>query len=33
MLDHGESQVEALYYAPLPDSVIAKVRGTVAQLK
>ena len=33
MLDHGESEVGALYYAPLPDSVIAKVRATVAQLK
>ncbi|MBB6143977.1 phosphate transport system substrate-binding protein [Silvibacterium bohemicum] len=33
MLDHGESEVEALYYAPLPDSVIAKVKATVAQLK
>jgi phosphate transport system substrate-binding protein len=33
MLDRGESEVEALYYAPLPDSVIAKVKATVAQLK
>ena len=33
MLDHGESEVEALYYAPLPDSVIAKVKATVGQLK
>ncbi len=33
MLDHGESEVGALYYAPLPDSVIAKVRATIAQLK
>jgi phosphate transport system substrate-binding protein len=33
MLDHGESEVEALYYAPLPDSVVAKVKATVAQLK
>jgi phosphate transport system substrate-binding protein len=33
MLDHGESEVGALYYAPLPGSVIAKVRATIAQLK
>lgn len=33
MLDHGESEVETLYFAPLPDSVIAKVKATVAQLK
>ena len=33
MLDHGQSEVEALYYAPLPDSVIAKVKATVANLK
>jgi phosphate transport system substrate-binding protein len=33
MLDHGESEVESLYYAPLPDSVIAKVKATVAGLK
>ncbi|MBV8675370.1 MAG: phosphate ABC transporter substrate-binding protein PstS [Acidobacteriaceae bacterium] len=33
MLDHGESEVSALYYAPLPKSVSDKVRATVAQLK
>jgi phosphate transport system substrate-binding protein len=33
MLDHGESQAESLYYAPLPDSVVAKVKTTVSQLK
>ena len=33
MLDHGESEVETLYFAPLPDSVSAKVKATVAQLK
>jgi len=33
MLDHGESQVSALYYAPLPASVVEKVHATVAQLK
>jgi phosphate transport system substrate-binding protein len=33
MLDHGQSEVEALYYAPLPDSVISKVRASVGQLK
>ncbi|HEX3469793.1 MAG TPA: phosphate ABC transporter substrate-binding protein PstS [Silvibacterium sp.] len=33
MLDHGQSEVSALYYAPLPKSVADKVRGTVAQLK
>ncbi len=33
MLDHGESEVSSLYYAPLPKSVADKVRATVAQLK
>lgn len=33
MLDHGQSEVSALYYAPLPKAVADKVRGTVAQLK
>jgi phosphate transport system substrate-binding protein len=33
MLDHGESEVSALYYAPLPKSVSDKVRVTVSQLK
>lgn len=33
MLDHGQSEVGALYYAPLPSSVSDKVRGTVSQLK
>jgi phosphate transport system substrate-binding protein len=33
MLDHGQSEVQALYYAPLPESVITKVKATVAQLK
>jgi phosphate transport system substrate-binding protein len=33
MLDHGESEVSALYYAPLPKSVSDKVRATVSQLK
>jgi phosphate transport system substrate-binding protein len=33
MLDHGESEVSALYYAPLPKSVSDKVRATIAQLK
>jgi hypothetical protein len=33
MLNHGESEVQALYYAPLPDSVITKVKGTVSQLR
>ena len=33
MLDHGESEVGALYYAPLPKSVSDKVRVTVSQLK
>jgi phosphate transport system substrate-binding protein len=33
MLDHGESEASALYYAPLPQSVAQKVRATVAQLK
>ena len=33
MLDHGESEAGALYYAPLPKSVSDKVRATVAQLK
>jgi phosphate transport system substrate-binding protein len=33
MLDHGESEVSALYYAPLPKAVSDKVRATIAQLK
>ncbi|HZD50517.1 MAG TPA: phosphate ABC transporter substrate-binding protein PstS [Silvibacterium sp.] len=33
MLDHGESEVSALYYAPLPTSVADKVRVTISQLK
>jgi len=33
MLDHGESEVSALYYAPLPESVATKVRAAIAQLK
>jgi phosphate transport system substrate-binding protein len=33
MLDHGQSEVSALYYAPLPKTVADKVRGTVGQLK
>ena len=33
MLDKGESETSALYYAPLPQSVSQKVRATVAQLK
>jgi phosphate transport system substrate-binding protein len=33
MLDHGESEVSALYYAPLPKSVSDKVRVTLSQLK
>jgi phosphate transport system substrate-binding protein len=33
MLDHGQSEVQALYYAPLPDSVITKVKASVSQLK
>ncbi len=33
MLDHGQSEVSALYYAPLPSAVSDKVRGTVSQLK
>jgi phosphate transport system substrate-binding protein len=32
MLDH-ESEVTALNYAPLPTSVVAKVKGTIGQLK
>ncbi len=33
MLDHGQSETSALYYAPLPKSVSDKVRSTVAQLQ
>jgi phosphate transport system substrate-binding protein len=33
MLDHGESEVSALYYAPLPKNVADKVRASVNQLK
>jgi hypothetical protein len=32
MLDH-ESEVTALNYAPLPASVVAKVKVTITQLK
>ncbi len=33
MLDHGQSETAALYYAPLPKSVSDKVRGTINQLQ
>ncbi|HLH34109.1 MAG TPA: phosphate ABC transporter substrate-binding protein PstS [Alloacidobacterium sp.] len=33
MLDHGESETSALYYAPLPKSVADKVRATISQLQ
>src|SRR5580698_4934732 len=33
MLDHGESETSALYFAPLPKSVADKVRTTVGQLQ
>lgn len=33
MLDHGESETSALYYAPLPKSVADKVRATIGTLK
>jgi phosphate transport system substrate-binding protein len=33
MLDHGESETSALYYAPLPKAVADKVRITVGELK
>ncbi len=33
MLDHGESEATSLYYAPLPASVQAKVRASIAQMK
>jgi phosphate transport system substrate-binding protein len=33
MLDKGESETTALHYAPLPDSVVTRVRATIAQLK
>jgi phosphate transport system substrate-binding protein len=33
MLDHGQSETSALYYAPLPKSVADKVRATVGQLQ
>lgn len=33
MLDHGESEASSLYYAPLPPSVVTKVRATIAQMK
>ena len=33
MLDHGQAETSALYYAPLPKSVADKVRATVSQLK
>ncbi|MFT4112102.1 phosphate ABC transporter substrate-binding protein PstS [Silvibacterium sp.] len=33
MLEHGESEAPALYYAPLPDAVAVKVKATIAALK
>lgn len=33
MLDHGESETSALYYAPLPKSVADKVRATISHLQ
>jgi phosphate transport system substrate-binding protein len=33
MLEKGESETSALHYAPLPDSVVARVKTTIAQLK
>ncbi len=33
MLDHGESEVTTLHFAPLPDPVAARVKATIAQLK
>jgi phosphate transport system substrate-binding protein len=32
MLDHGQSEVSVLDYAPLPSTVADKVRATVAKL-
>jgi phosphate transport system substrate-binding protein len=33
MTDKGESEAASLHYAPLPDSVTARVKATIAQLK
>lgn len=33
MLDHGESEAQSLYYAPLPQSVAEKVKVTVSKLQ
>ncbi len=33
MLDHGESEVTTLHFAPLPDPVATRVKATIAQLK
>lgn len=33
MLDHGQGETSALYYAPLPSSVSEKVRATIGTLK
>jgi phosphate transport system substrate-binding protein len=33
MTDKGESEAVSLHYAPLPDSVTARVKATIAQLK
>jgi phosphate transport system substrate-binding protein len=33
MLDHGESEATSLHFAPLPDAVATRVKGTIAQLK
>jgi phosphate transport system substrate-binding protein len=33
MLEHGEGEASSLYYAPLPASVQAKVKASIAQMK
>lgn len=33
MLDHGQNETSALYYAPLPKTVADKVRATIGTLK
>jgi phosphate transport system substrate-binding protein len=33
MLDHGQAETSALYYAPLPKAVSDKVRTTISQLQ
>jgi hypothetical protein len=33
MLDNGEAETSSLHYAPLPASVVTRVKTTIGQLK